>query len=91
MLRALRESGGTAVAIIDPAPAVARQVKRVLEKSAMLSANAAPPKIDLITTGDGGNFKQQVQHLLGYEHGVKTAVWHSENGELALQFSQVDL
>lgn len=87
----LQKVVGTAVSIIDPAPAVARQVKRVLEKNAMLSTNTDPVQIELITTGAAVNFKQQVQQLLGYEQGVKTAVWLEENGEVTLQFSQVQL
>ncbi|MBE2222095.1 MAG: glutamate racemase [Anaerolineae bacterium] len=87
----LEKVGGTAVFIIDPAPAVARQVKRVLEKAAMLSANTGAAQLDLVTTGAAGNFAHQVQQLLGYEHAVKTAVWQVENGELTLQFSQVQL
>jgi glutamate racemase len=87
----LQKVAGTAVSIIDPAPAIARQVKRVLEQEAMLSMNNVSPQLDLITTGDAGKFEQQIQQLLGYEMEVKTAVWQTENGEFTLQFGQVEL
>lgn len=85
----LQKVAGTAVSIIDPAPAVARQVKRVLMQRRLLATNAAPASLDLVTTGSAEAFSQQVQQLLGYEHEVKTAVWQQENDVLILQFSQV--
>lgn len=85
----LAQVAGTAVSIIDPAPAIARQVERVLAQKGLSSHNAAPTPIDLITTGDAANFSQQVQQLLGDATEVKTAVWHVGNKGLTLQFSQV--
>ncbi|NHZ72409.1 MAG: hypothetical protein GWP17_04930 [Aquificales bacterium] len=85
----LEKVAGTAVSIIDPAPAVARQVKRVLDQSGLLAAHSSVANLDLVTTGMAAVFSQQVQQLLGYEHEVKTAVWQQENDILTLQFSQV--
>lgn len=85
----LTRVAGTAVSIIDPAPAIAHQVKRVLAQEELLRTNAAPGRVDLITTGSAAAFSQQVQQLLALETGVKTAVWHEGTEGLTLQFSQV--
>ncbi len=87
----LRKVVGTAVSIIDPAPAIGRQVKRVLERSANLSSGLSPVQLDLYTTGQRVKFERQLQQLLGYEQAVKTAVWREKNGELFLQIEQVEL
>jgi len=80
---------GTAVSIIDPAPAVARQVKRILTQNDLLAASSNDAILDLVTTGMAEIFRQQIQQLLGYEHEVKTAVWRKKSRGVALQFSQV--
>jgi glutamate racemase len=85
----LQKVVGTAVSIIDPAPAVARQVKRVLTEHNLLADHPRDAKSDLVTTGSATLFSQQIRLLLGYEHEVKTAVWKKEKDALSLQFSQV--
>ena len=85
----LQKVVGTAVSIIDPAPAVARQVKRVLAEHNLLAANSHNAQSDLVTTGSATVFSQQIRQLLGYEQEVKTAVWQKEKDALFLQFSQV--
>jgi glutamate racemase len=86
----LEKVGGTAVSIIDPAPAVARQVGRILRRNGLLAANQ-PARLDFFTTGSPANFARQVQRLLGDERGVKTAVWRTENRNLILQSDQLPL
>ena len=85
----LQKVVGTAVSIIDPAPAVARQVKRVLAEHNLLAANSRNAPSDLVTTGSATVFSQQIRQLLGYEQEVKTAVWQQDKDVLSLQFSQV--
>jgi glutamate racemase len=80
---------GTAVSIIDPSAAVARQVKRVLAQNKLLAANSNDANLNLITTGSPEPFKQQVQQLLGYKQEITTAVWHKYGGQLILQNSQL--
>jgi glutamate racemase len=83
----LEKVAGTAVSIIDPAPAVVRQVERVLQRANLLAAKQ-PVRLDFFTTGSPDNFARQIQQLLGDEHGVKTAVWRKKNQELILQSDQ---
>jgi glutamate racemase len=91
VLPALRELVGTAVPIIDPAPAVARQVGRVLAMEPE-AAHALPPgRVVLFTSGSGSQFQAQVRRLWGEAAVVKTAVWHEAAGELSLQINGVEL
>jgi glutamate racemase len=55
---------GEEVAIIDPAPAVARQVERVLQERGLLKASGNPT-ISYFTTGDLPKFRWQIHSLLG--------------------------
>lgn len=66
---------GTAVTIIDPAPAVARQTERVLAQHDLLAPAGQAAQLRLLTTGPAVSFQQQVDRLLGVEAMVETAVW----------------
>ena len=68
---------GTAVsAIIDPAPAVARQTGVVLRKNDLLADAAQAGTARFITTGPAEPYARQIEQLLGLpEVGVETAVW----------------
>ena len=77
VLPMIREIVGTAVSIIDPAPAVARQTKRVLEKESLLNINQDQPMLRFITTGQKQQLQQFVHHVLQFEEDVETAVWDS--------------
>ena len=59
----LRRILGDDVRIIDPAPAVARQLGRVLEHEG-LAAQCEPGTTAYLTTGDGASFAVQVKRLL---------------------------
>lgn len=83
----LEKMVGTAVSIIDPASAVAQQVKRILVHNDLLATNSSDANLDLITTGTAKLFRQQVQQLLGFEQEIKTAVWHNHESPLTLQNS----
>lgn len=68
---------GTAVPIIDPAPAVARQAGVVLRQHHLLADGSQPGGVRFITTGAAEPYAWQVERLLGISGvGVETAVWH---------------
>ena len=69
----------TAVAIIDPAPAVARQVVRRLPHPAPATASG---RTLAFTTGAAGRLRALSQGLLGGALTTKTAVW--QEGQLHL-------
>lgn len=61
LTKLIQEVAGEDVKIIDPAPAVARQVKRVQPRE---SGNGS---LTLATSGDPSNFADQVTRLIGFE------------------------
>ena len=68
---------GTAVSIIDPAPAVARQTGVVLHQNGLLAEAEQPGGVRFITTGLAEPYARQIERLLGLVAvGVETAVWH---------------
>lgn len=79
----IEEIVGTAVSIIDPAPAVARQTQRVLGKEELLNQTNTSPRIRLLTTGNSTDFVSFVERTLALEAVVETAVW--QNGQLTIQ------
>ncbi len=83
VLPTLRQIVGTAVSLIDPAPAVARQVGRVLQPSPVPAESWG--RVTLLTSGGAALFQAQVQQLWGDAAEVKTAVWQTEVGDLLLQ------
>lgn len=70
---------GTAVTIIDPAPAVARQTGVVLRQHNLLAEAEQPGSVRFLTTGAAEPYAQQVERLLGLaDVVVETAVWTGE-------------
>jgi glutamate racemase len=69
---------GPAVAIIDPAPAVARQTGRVLQQYRLLSTGRQPGAMRFLTTGDKQRLTQFTDRLLDYQVEVETAVWQGD-------------
>jgi glutamate racemase len=69
----LQAAMGAHVSIIDPAPAVARQVQRVLNGE---GSSSSPAETIYLTTGDAAVFKQQIQQLLGEsDPTVQSLLW----------------
>jgi glutamate racemase len=65
---------GPGVRVIDPAPAVARQARRLLEARGMMGAQevkSATARTRFITTGDAGKFAEVLKKLIGVETKVK--------------------
>lgn len=85
----LRQISGPEVVIIDPAPAIARQVERVLQQYENLALTSTVGEVRLFTTGAAGLFTEQVRGLLGMSERVETAVWRQDGNELVLQSAQV--
>jgi glutamate racemase len=56
---------GPEVQVIDPAPAVARQVRRVLERDGLLRVGEEPGRVEFETSGDPQKFAKMVRRLLG--------------------------
>jgi glutamate racemase len=72
----IQEIAGPSVKVIDPAPAVARQVGRLLEKHGWLLSPGGPAgEVRFITTGEAGFFEKQVAALAGEQVQVEKVRW----------------
>jgi glutamate racemase len=66
---------GPEVRIIDPAPAIARQTRRLLEHHHMLNSEPTPGKLRYFTSGLTERFSQILTELLGQTGPVEKVVW----------------
>lgn len=69
----IRQIAGEQTRVIDPAPAVARQVKRVLELRGLLSDRAEKGASLFYTSGDPENLRRLLPSLIGLEALVSKA------------------
>lgn len=76
----IQEIAGPTVRVIDPAPAIARQVKRLLEQSGTDLAekhaihNSDPVRI--FTTGDSSKLSELLPELIHESWSVESVHWH---------------
>ena len=69
---------GEKVRVIDPAPAVARQVKRLVEAGGMANQNEQDGKIRFITSGEADSAKSILRVLLGIDGEVEAITWKND-------------
>ena len=74
---------GPAVTVIDPAPAVAVQVGRVLRSHGALNACDSPGSHLLYTSGSPAGMREMARTLLGYAEPVAAAHWYGFRLEAA--------
>lgn len=65
--------------VIDPAPAIARQVKRVLEQSDLLNAADPLGVVTFYTTADPETFSKRIHQLLGFTVMTNSLRWEETN------------
>ena len=66
---------GPGVRVIDPAPAVARQVARLLEAGGRRDPGERPGQVRYLTTGDPGEMQKLLPRLLGERGEVRQLTW----------------
>ena len=72
----IERAAGPMVEVVDPAPAVARQVQRIwLERIAPVASTSKTYRF--VTTGDAEHFQAQVQRWIGWRGAVEVARWQS--------------
>ncbi len=76
----IKEIVGDGVRVIDPAPAIARQVRRMLEAHNLLTEGTRAIAPRFITSGDPAHFKEMLQLLLSKTHRIKGVTW--QNGQV---------
>lgn len=68
---------GEEIIVIDPAPAVTRQIARLLAQRTLLSDGAQPGTVRYVTSGDPLTFKSTLDRLDYYDADVVAAGWDS--------------
>jgi glutamate racemase len=66
---------GEKVRVIDPAPAVAKQVKRLLEAGGMKTQSSVRGEVKLYTSGDVTSLKSLLPLLLGENGLIERVEW----------------
>lgn len=69
---------GEKVRVIDPAPAVAKQVKRLLEAGGMLSQSKRDGNVRFVTSGDVDAVRSSLKVLLGIDQEVERVTWMND-------------
>jgi len=77
------------VNVIDPAPAIARQAGRVLNRRGLNAPSGKPAQHIFITSGDPLAYRATLQLLLGVNEGPVRATWNSD--QRVIQLSQEEL
>jgi glutamate racemase len=80
----IEKLAGPQVAIIDPAPAVARQTHNVLKRANRLANRTRPGTILCYSSYEPLLLTSMIRNLMGKQLSVIGAAWH-ENGRLALE------
>lgn len=75
----IQEIVGPDVSVIDPAPAVARQVGRLLQRHQLRNDRARPGEIRFETSGDPSSLELLLPRLIGLERGVKKVWWDGDD------------
>jgi glutamate racemase len=71
----IEQIAGPTVRVIDPAPAIARQVERLLEINQLRAAHDEPGQVHFLTTGDPGQFAGLLPRLIGVGGEVHQLNW----------------
>jgi len=83
LMPALRQVVGPDVDIIDPAPAVARQVGRVLDMHGLRTDSLSAGSTRFFCTGDVQRFRQTAERLVGPIGEVHPLIWESGRLKMA--------
>lgn len=70
---------GEKARVIDPAPAVARQVRRLLETEGLTNPALSNGSIRIFTSGDPERLKSMLPKLLGQDAAVEKVEWSGES------------
>lgn len=77
----IQEIVGPSVRVIDPAPAIARQTKRLLQEHGWLSEGQERSVVDYYTSGDPASMQALLPKFLGESGQVRQASW--QDGKLS--------
>ena len=80
----IQQITGPDVRVIDPAPAVARQVGRLLDAAGLRQTSSQPGEVRMFTSGDIGSLQLLLPRLLGESGSVEKATWTVKGKNLTL-------
>jgi glutamate racemase len=86
----IEEIVGPQVEVIDPAPAVARQVGRVLNQRGLLNIAATPGQVQYLTSGNAAKFSELLGALLREKSPVGRVNWQSRGLRVEPQDGDLD-
>ena len=87
----IQEIVGEKVRVIDPAPAVARQTKRLLEAQGLKRVTGGRCEVIFFTSGDARLVQSLLPKLLGEDGKVQALQWNGDHILKAVSFSNSDL
>ena len=79
----IQEIVGPEIRVIDPAPAVVRQVTRILGSAGRLAAGPRSIALRFFTSGEGARFEALLPRLLGETGDVREVFW--KNNEIQIK------
>ncbi len=78
LIETIRRIAGAEVNVIDPAPAIARHLHRVLEQQGLLRPAGHEGRHTFYTTGDAAPYQRALQRFSGVTGRVRVARWKGE-------------
>lgn len=78
----IQKIAGPEVRVIDPAPAIARQVQRLLESHNLLSPIKNEKNIRFLTSGDPSQFAKSLPYFSFESKSVEKVEWHHDTFSL---------
>jgi glutamate racemase len=75
VIPAIQQIVGLDVRVIDPAPAIARQTRRMLEAHNLLIEDGPEASLQFITSGDSAQFRRALRQLLRLDCPVHKVTW----------------
>lgn len=79
LIEPIRRIAGAQVNVIDPAPAIARYVHRVLEQHGLLGSAGQVARHTFYTTGAAGPYRRALERLSGVAGPVRLARWQGDH------------
>jgi glutamate racemase len=74
----IQQIAGANVRVIDPAPAVAKQLQRLLQATGLKNESQSPGGVTFYTSGDPEDLKSLLPLLMGETGTVKRVTWWSD-------------
>ena len=78
VVESIRRIVGPGVNVIDPSPAIARQIGRVLGERGLSAPESRAARRAFVTTGDGDAFRRVLRRLVDVDGPVESAVWEGD-------------